>query len=34
VEKPTEEILFGRPRRKYDDNNKVDIKEIGCKSLG
>jgi hypothetical protein len=29
VGKPEEKTLLGRPRRKWVDNNKIDLKEMG-----
>jgi hypothetical protein len=30
VGKPEGKRLIGRPRRRWEDNIKIDIKEIGC----
>jgi hypothetical protein len=30
VEKPEERRLLGRPRRRWEDNIKMDLKEAGC----
>jgi hypothetical protein len=30
VEKPDGKIPLGRPRRRWEDNNIMDLKEIGC----
>jgi hypothetical protein len=30
VGKPEEKRLLGRPRRRWDDNIKVDIQQVGC----
>jgi hypothetical protein len=28
--KPEEKILLGRPRRRLEDNIKMDLQEVGC----
>jgi len=30
VGKPEEKIPLGRPRRRWDDNIKMDLQEVGC----
>jgi hypothetical protein len=30
LEKPGEKRLLGRPRRRWEDNIKRDLKEVGC----
>jgi hypothetical protein len=30
VGKPEEKRPLGRPRRRWEDNNKIDIQEVGC----
>jgi hypothetical protein len=30
VMKPEEKRLLGRPRRRWDDNIEMDLKEVGC----
>jgi hypothetical protein len=30
VGKPEGPILMGRPRRRWEDNNKMDLQEVGC----
>jgi len=30
VMKPEEKRLFGRPRLRWEDNIKMDLKEVGC----
>jgi hypothetical protein len=30
VEKPERKRTFGRPRRRWDDNIKMDLQEVGC----
>ena len=30
VGKPEGKRLLGRPRRRWDDNNKMDLQEVGC----
>jgi hypothetical protein len=32
VEKPEEKRLVRRPRRRWEDKSKMDIKEIGCEN--
>ena len=33
VGKPEGKRLFGRPRRRWKDNIKTDLKEVGCASM-
>ena len=33
VEKPEKERLLGRPRRRCEDNIKMDLQEIGCEVM-
>jgi hypothetical protein len=33
VRKPTEKRLLGRPMHRWNDNRKVELKEIGCHSV-
>jgi len=33
VGKPEGKRLFGRPRRRWEDNIKVDLREVGCGSM-
>jgi hypothetical protein len=33
VEKPEEKRLLGRPRRRWEDNIKIDLQEVGCVDL-
>jgi hypothetical protein len=33
VEKPERKRLLGRPRRRWEDNIKIDLKEVGWKRL-
>ena len=30
VRKPEEKIPLGRPRRRWEDNIKMDLREVGC----
>ena len=30
VGKPEEKRLLGRPRRRWEDNIKIDLQEVGC----
>jgi hypothetical protein len=30
VRKPEEKMQIGRPRRRWDDNIKIDLQEVGC----
>jgi hypothetical protein len=30
VGKPEEKTLLGRPRRRWEDNIKIDLHEVGC----
>jgi hypothetical protein len=30
VEKPEGKILHGRPRRRWEDNIKMDLQDVGC----
>jgi hypothetical protein len=32
VEKPEEKKPLGRPRRRWENNIKMDLQEVGCKS--
>ena len=32
-EETWEKKLFGRPRRRWEDNNKMDLKEVGCHGM-
>ena len=34
VEKPEKERLLGGPRRKWEDNIKMDLHEVGCGGYG
>ena len=31
--KPEEKIQLGRPRRRWDDNIKIDVQEVGCEGM-
>jgi len=31
VEKPEGKRLLGRPRRRWEDNIKMDLQEVGCR---
>jgi len=33
VGKPEEKIQLGRPRRRWDDNIKIDVQEVGCEGM-
>jgi hypothetical protein len=33
VEEPKGEILLGRPRHGWEDNIKMDLREIGCSGM-
>jgi hypothetical protein len=33
VREPERKKPFGRPRRRREDNTKIDLKEIGCESV-
>jgi len=33
VGKPEEERPLGRPRRRWEDNIKVDLQELGCRGI-
>ena len=33
VEKPEGKRLFGRPRCRWEDNNKMDLQEVGCEGM-
>jgi len=33
VGKPKEKRPFGRPRRRWEDNIKTDLQEVGCGSM-
>jgi len=33
VEEPEGKRPFGRPRRRWEDNIKMDIQEVGCGSM-
>jgi len=33
VRKPKERRPFGRPRRRWENNNKMDLHEVGCGGL-
>jgi hypothetical protein len=33
VGKPEEKKSLGRPRRRWEDNVKIDLKEVGCGGL-
>jgi hypothetical protein len=33
VRKPKEQIPFGKPMRKCEDNIKMNLKDLGCESL-
>jgi len=33
VGKPERKIPFGRPRRKWEDNIKMDLQEVGCRVM-
>jgi hypothetical protein len=33
VEKPEEKRPMGKPRRRWENNNKVDLQEVGCGGL-
>jgi hypothetical protein len=30
VGKPEEKVQLGRPNRRWGDNNKIDLQEVGC----
>jgi hypothetical protein len=30
VAKPEGKTIFGRPKRRWEDNNKMDLQEVGC----
>ena len=34
VRKPEGKILLGRPRRRWEDNIKMDLQEMGCGGMG
>jgi len=34
VWKPEEKRTFGRPRRRWEDNIKMDLQEVGCGGMG
>jgi hypothetical protein len=34
VGKPEGKIPLGRPRRRWEDNIKMDLREVGCGGLG
>jgi len=31
--KPEGKRSMGRPRRRWEDNNKMDLQEVGCRSM-
>ena len=33
VRKPEGKRLLGRPRRRWEDNIKIDLQEVGCESM-
>jgi len=33
VGKPEGKRQFGRPRRKWEDNIKIDLQDVGCESM-
>ena len=33
VGKPKEKRPLGRPRRRWKDNNKMDLQEVGCRGM-
>ena len=33
VGKPEEERPFGRPRRRWESNIKIDLQEVGCEDM-
>jgi len=32
--KPEGKRPLGRPRRRWEDNNKMDLQEVGCRGMG
>jgi hypothetical protein len=34
VGKPVEKGTLGRPRRRWEDNIKIDLQEVGCGGIG
>jgi hypothetical protein len=34
IGKPEGKRLLGRPRRRWEDNIKVDLQEVGCRGMG
>jgi len=34
VGKPERKRPLGRPRRKWEDNIKMDLQEVGCRGMG
>jgi hypothetical protein len=34
VGKPEEKRLLGRPRRRWENNIKMDLQEVGCEVMG
>jgi len=34
VRKPEGKRALGRPRRRWEDNNKMDLQEVGCEGTG
>jgi hypothetical protein len=33
VEKPEGKRTFGKPRRRWEDNIKMDLQEVGCRDM-